>query len=81
MQATEKRITALEQVSPETDTVMFIHLVGMGEVDKEIQHITANRKEWKREPGETEQDFQDRAERETTPSPTGCKVPGLDPHE
>lgn len=74
MQATEKRIEALEQASPETDTVMFIHLVGLDEVDKEIQHITANRKEWKREPGETEQDFQDRAEREATPSPTGCKV-------
>lgn len=74
MQNLEKRIAALEQASPEGDTVMFIHLVGMGEVDKEIQHITANRKEWKREPGETEQDFQDRAERETTPSPTGCKI-------
>lgn len=74
MQNLEKRIVALEQASPEGDTVMFIHLVGMGEVDKEIQHITANRKEWKREPGETEQDFQDRAERETTPSPTGSKV-------
>ncbi len=79
MQATEKRIAALEQVSPETDTVMFIHLVGMGEVDKEIQHIasdpyTAQNKEWQREPGETEQDFRSRAERETIPSPAGSKV-------
>lgn len=79
MQTFERRITALEQASPEGYTAMFIHLVGPGEVDKEIQVIasdpyTAKRKEWTREPGESVQDFQGRAEREEMPSPTGCKV-------
>ena len=41
MQNLDKRITALEQASySNTDDVMFIHFVDMGEVDKEIQHIT-----------------------------------------
>lgn len=79
MQATEKRIEALEQASPDDERVIFIHLVGPGEIGKEIQtiassHYTAERQEWQREPGESEQAFQDRAERETAPSPTGCKV-------
>ena len=79
MQTLERRIAALEQANPKGITAMFIHLVGMGETDKEIQTIASSpyiteRQEWQREPGESEQDFQDRAEREETPSPTGCKV-------
>jgi len=79
MQTFERRITALEQASPEGYTAMFIHLVAPGETDKEIQtiassHYTAKSKEWTREPGESVEDFQGRAEREAAPSPTGCKV-------
>lgn len=79
MQTFERRIAALEQASPNGITAMFIHIVGMGETDKEIQTIAssyyiAKRQEWTREPGESVQDFQGRAEREEMPSPTGCKV-------
>lgn len=73
MQTTEKRIAALEQASnTNTDRVMFIHLVGMGETDKEIQRITHGNQEWERQLNESEQDFQDRAKQEAKPTPTGC---------
>lgn len=75
----EKRIAALEQASPALYTAMFIRFVAPGELDKEIQVISshpdaANRKEWNREPDESVQDFQGRAEREATPSRTGRKL-------
>ena len=64
MQAIEKRIASLEQASYEnTDDVMFIHFVDMGEVDKEIQHITHGGQDWLRQPDESEQAVKDRAER------------------
>lgn len=79
MQTLERRVSALEQASPEGYTAMFIHFVEPGEVGKEIKVIasdryTANRKEWTREPGESVHDFHNRAEREAPPSPMGCKV-------
>jgi hypothetical protein len=74
MQALEKRIAALEQAAPAYDsTPMFIHFVGMGN-KQEIQLITNGGKEWTRQPGESEQDLQDRAERETEPNPHGRRV-------
>jgi hypothetical protein len=73
MSTLEKRIQALEQASnSNTDKVVFIHLVGMGEADKEIQRITHGSNEWERQPNETEQDFKDRAKQEAKPSNTGC---------
>ena len=68
MPTLEKRIEALEQASDtNTDMVIFIHLVGMGEVDKEIQRITQGGQEWQRQPDESEQDFKDRARCEAPP--------------
>ena len=56
MQTLLKRITALEQASnSHTDDVMFIHFVGMGEVDKEIQRITHGGQDWQRQPDESQQ--------------------------
>ena len=75
MQTLEKRITALERVSySNTDDVMFIHFVGMGAVDKEIQRITHGGQEWQRQPDESEQALKDRSERESTPNPHGARV-------
>jgi hypothetical protein len=63
----EKRIAALEQTSPQAAKVIFIILVGVGEVGNEIIHIYNNDgKEWNRLPGETEKAFRDRATSETT---------------
>ena len=73
MQAIERRIFALEQVSySNTDMVMFIHLVGMGDGDKEIQRITQGGQEWQRQPDESEQTLKDRAQREAKPNPQGA---------
>ena len=75
MQNLYKRITALEQASySNTDDVMFIHFVDMGEVDKEIQHITHDGQDWQRQPDESEQALKDRAERESKPNPCGAMV-------
>lgn len=66
MQNLEKRIAALEQASPEGEKVLFIILVGMGEVGSEIVHIYDNHaNQWNRLPGETEREFKDRATSET----------------
>lgn len=66
-QSIEKRIAALEQASTtNTDTVIFIILVGMGEAGKELVHIYDNYgNHWNREPNETEQELKDRATAET----------------
>ena len=73
MQALLKRITALEQASySHTEDVMFIHFVGMGEVDKEIQRITQGGQELQRQPNESEQALKDRAIREVPPPKAGC---------
>jgi|GEM_PF-2891329 len=58
----EKRITVLEQVNPEMDKVIFIILVGIGEVGNELVHIYDNHNNhWHRELNETEQELKDRA--------------------
>lgn len=65
-QSLEKRVSALEQASPEGIKVMFIILVGMGEVGMEITHIHDNHgNQWSRRPEETEEAFKDRATSET----------------
>ena len=75
MQTLEKRITALENAShSHTDDVMFIHFVGMGEVDKQIQRITHGGQEWQLNPDESEQALKDRAQKEAKPNPDGASV-------
>ena len=65
-QSLEKRLSALEQASPEGIKVMFIILVGMGEVGMEITHIHDNHgNHWNRRLDETENDFKDRATSES----------------
>jgi hypothetical protein len=75
MQALEKRVTALEQASPTTNREpLFIHLVGLGTQDSEIERITKGNQEWQRQPGESEQDLKDRAIREVPPPKPGCST-------
>ena len=75
MHRLEKRITALEQASfSNTDDVMFIHFVGLGEVDMEIQRTTHGGQEWQRQPDESEQAFKDRAQHGANPNPHGAMV-------
>ncbi len=66
MQNLEKRITALEEASPPMDMVVFVILVGMGEVGKELVHIyDSHDNHWHRKPNETEQELKERATAET----------------
>ena len=66
MQTLHNRISALEQAIPEGIKVMFIILVGMGEVGMEITHIHDNHgNQWDRWPEETEEAFKDRATSES----------------
>ena len=66
MQALERRIAALEQASPEGIKIIFIILVGMGEVGMEITHIYDNHgNHWNRRLEETEKAFEDRATSES----------------
>ena len=61
-QSLEKRLSALEQAIPECNQVLFIILVGMGEVGMEITHIhDSHGNHWSRRPEETEKAFEDRA--------------------
>ncbi|QDL53573.1 hypothetical protein [Rhodoferax aquaticus] len=65
-QSLEKRVSALEKSAPQADKVIFIILVGMGEVGMEITHIRDNHgNQWNRRPEETEEAFKDRAKSET----------------
>lgn len=62
----DKRISALEQAIPRCDKVIFVILVGMGHVGKELTHIyDKHENHWHRLPHETERDFKDRATSET----------------
>lgn len=65
-QSLEKRLSALEKSAPQAEKVIFIILIGMGEVGMEITHIHDNySNEWDRRPEETEEAFKDRAKSET----------------
>ena len=66
MQNLDKRISALEQASPQGEKVIFVILVGMGEVGMELTYIQDNHENrWYRLPDETEREFRDRATSET----------------
>jgi hypothetical protein len=65
-QSLEKRVSALEKSAPQGKKVIFIILVGMGEVGMEITHIhDSHGNQWGRRPEESEDDFKDRAKSET----------------
>lgn len=63
MQAIEKRIAALEQAAPPADGLVIVRrFVSPGHLDAEIHRLRGDDGElWTRQPGETEQDFIDRA--------------------
>jgi hypothetical protein len=62
MHKLNNRVAALEQAQPEGEKVIFIILVGMGEVGMELTYIYDNhRNHWHRLPHETEEAFKDRA--------------------
>lgn len=66
MQNLDKRISALEQAQPQAERVMFIILVGLGEVGMELTYIhDSHNNHWNRLPHETEREFKDRAESQT----------------
>ena len=75
MHSLKKRIATLEQASPaNTDEVMFIHFVDMGDADKEIQRITHGGQDWQRQPDESVQALKDRAQLGAKPNPHGATV-------
>jgi hypothetical protein len=80
MQATEKRISALEQASPtDLGTVMFIVFETPGMPDTEIHKLSSavgvkDCQRWTRKPGESEQDFKDRARKEVKRSEYGTAL-------
>lgn len=75
MQSLEKRIIALEQTIPKTDSVAFVVLVGLGEVEKELVHIYDNHgNQWHRKPNETETELQDRATAATPRNENGVTL-------
>lgn len=62
----DKRISALEQASPQFEKVIFIIFGSLGEQDKELIYIYDNHgNHWHRRPDETEKAFRDRATSET----------------
>ena len=72
MTTLEKRIATLEQVNGSDHMEpIFIHFVGLGETDKEIQRITDGRQNWVRQPHESEQALKERARLEAQPNPHG----------
>ena len=75
MQNLEKRIAALEQASPQTYSVVFVILTGLGEVDKELVHIYDNHgNQWHRKPNETETEFKDRVKAGTPRNENGVAL-------
>ena len=75
MHSLKKRIATLEQASPaNTDEVMFIHFVDMGDADKEIQRITHGGQDWQRKTDESVQALKDRAQLGAKPNPHGATV-------
>jgi len=74
MQTTKARIAALEQANPQVEEVTIVRtFVTPGHlVHDEIYLLTADDgHSWKRQPGETQEEFFDRASKEVTRSPWG----------
>ncbi len=73
MQTIKARIAALEQATPQVEEVtIFRSYVTPGHLDDEIYLLTADDgHSWKRQPGETQEEFFDRASKEVARSPWG----------
>jgi hypothetical protein len=74
MATLDKRIAALEQAKPATIGPFFIHFVGMDAKDCEFDRITKGDHVWQRQPGETEQELKERAQREAIPPQEGSSA-------
>lgn len=62
----DKRISALEQASPQFEKVIFIIFGSLGEQDKDLAYIhDYHGNHWHRLPNETEEAFKERATSET----------------
>jgi hypothetical protein len=62
VQALERRLATLEKAQPQAERVIFIILVGMGQVDMEVTHIYDNNgNHWNRQSDETDAAFKARA--------------------
>lgn len=71
----EHRISALERVSyPNSAITIIRRIVTNGHLNAEVDHICDHDgNEWARRPGETEDQFTNRAESETVRNEWGCK--------
>lgn len=78
MQSLERRIAELEKAGSTDEGPMTIVIRWMtpGNLDDEIQelHDWKGSQQWKRQPGETEQELIDRATREVTRNGPGCAL-------
>jgi hypothetical protein len=76
MQTLDRRLTALEQaMPPEKGLTIIRRFVVPGHLDAEIDCIEDGEgREWKRQPGETEAAFIDRAASETAGNSWGLKM-------
>ena len=78
MPSLERRIAELEKAGSTGDGPMTIIIRPMtpGNLDEEIQelHDSKGCQQWKRQPGEAEQEFIDRASREVTRNGPGCAL-------
>jgi hypothetical protein len=78
MQSLKRRITELEKAGSTDDGPITIIIRPMtpGNLEVEIQelHDSKSSQEWKRQPGEPEQAFIDRASREVTRNGPGCAL-------
>ena len=71
MQALDKRITALEKATHQSNKVFIIRYDSPGDLSREIFNLEGDysespRQHWTRRKDETEQDFKDRASKEVT---------------
>ena len=78
MQSLKKRIADLEKAGAINTglTNIVIRFVTSKKADDELQefHDWKNGQQWNRQPGETEQELEDRATREVTRNETGCAL-------
>jgi hypothetical protein len=78
MQSLERRIAELEKAGStgEGPMTIIIRCMTPGNLDVEIQklHDWKNGQQWMRQPGETEQEFIDRATREVKRDGPGCAL-------
>ena len=75
MQATERRIVALETANPPAKELTIVRrIVWPGHLEAEIDHIRdAAGQEWTRQKGESETRFSERAANETQANKSGIK--------